>query len=96
MIIVALIATALFGVLTVLSFYYAFKPYKNDDVDYLDIIIFDYIEVLAILFVFIDWFCNKLFPKHHLVMFRIFMFINGILLTLIIALFWYFVYTEPN
>ena len=96
MIIIALIATALFGVFTVLSFYYAFKPYKNDDVDYLDIIIFDYIEVLAILFVFIDWFCNKLFPKHHLVMFRIFMFINGILLTLIIALFWYFVYTEPN
>ncbi|MFX3673387.1 MAG: hypothetical protein ACE3JQ_02920 [Paenisporosarcina sp.] len=94
MIMIVLFATVFFGFFGIICFHYAFKAYKSDDEDYLDLFIFDFFEVLSLIFIIILWVSKKLFPRHDILVFRIIVFINGLLMLMIIAIFWFLYLNE--
>lgn len=88
------LATILFGCFAIVSLYAGLKPYKKDEEREFDDV-FSYgdgiFAVVGLLFAFVLWGSEKLFPQRlQLLVFRIVALMIALLMIGLIYLFWYF------
>jgi len=84
---ISIVATVLLGFIGILSFYSAFKTYKDDE-NLIDGISYVF-ETLTLLFVFILWVCRKVFSQaYYILAFRTIAFLIGLIMVGLIVLFW--------
>ncbi|WP_078553071.1 hypothetical protein [Bacillus alkalicellulosilyticus] len=81
------VATLLFAMFAGVAFYYAFKPFKERK-DFFQHVLSTYFPFVALLGEAILYLCEKLFPTNFLPIFRVIVFIIGLLFIGLIALMW--------
>lgn len=82
-----LIITLGVGTLSAICFMYAFKPYKNDDESFTEIFGVDFFFTPIIAFIL--WILKKILPDRlYVKAFRGVMFMFGVLLIIVIGMFW--------
>ncbi len=90
-ILVPVIATVLLGFYSFICFYYTFKPYKQGDESYLELLTYDFgfFGIMSMFFEFVLWLCRKVFsPRLYVFIFRIIAFFIGLIMVGVVALLW--------
>lgn len=84
----SILVTIVFGGLGAYALYHAFKPFKSNETFFEGLSGTDFF-LLELIGDFLLWATKKLFPEHiHIKVYRVFAFLFGLLMFVIVIMFW--------